>query len=496
MSLRDQLTALDEAELISVVAIEPDPEYTFRHALLQEAAYELLLKGERPQLHASVGSVLEELYPERRDELAAVLAYHFEQAEDRERTVEYLLRAGRHALARFANREAREFLDRAAEHLDAIPDVDPTIEVDVALGRVQAGFTFVPFDENLALLEDVLPVADELGDPRLLARTHLLIGQVRSSRGESYSSSPPLRHSLDEVLRLGVEIGDDRVRALPLMMIGTALFAGGDYAAAIARLEEALALLEEYEDYADAALTSANLARAYGRSGDFRAADAAGRRSSELAELSGDPNVVLDTQIFRGIVAAEQGDLERAERLTAEGVALADEVGNTYCSLVGNFYLGDLQLRAGRPDDAAASLQRSQDLAAFCDAGSMLSLSGAWLGAVRARHGDEVVDVFEGPVRRAHASGDGYAEALVLQLRAGARVASAVPDWSAAVDDLETAASLLETLGARPALARVLRDLGSVRRAAGLGSQAADAERRANALTAELGLFVEPGVIA
>jgi tetratricopeptide (TPR) repeat protein len=495
MTVRDELTTLDDAELVSVVTVEPELEYAFRHALLQEAAYDLLLKGERLQLHASVGNVLAALYPDRRDELAAVLAYHFEQADDRDRAVEYLIRAGRHALARFANREAREFLDRAAEHLEEMPAVDPARRVDVALGQVQAGFTFVPFDENLALLQRILPVAEALNDPRRLARTHLLIGQVRGGQGESYSTSRTLRHSLDEVLRLGTEIGDDHVRALPLMMIGSALFNAGDYAAAIERLEEALVLLEAYEDHADAALTSANLARAHARCGDFEPAYEAARRSSEFAEHSGDPNVVLDTKIFHGIVTAEQGDLEAAQQLTEEGVALADDVGNTYCSLVGNFYLGDLHLRAGRLDEAEASLRRSQDLAEFCDAGSMISLSGAWLGAIRARQGDEAIEVFEGPVRRAHASGDAYAEALVLQLRAGARVASSPPDREAAIADLNAAATLLETLGARPALARVLRDLAHAQRSMGRDVVADETERRAGALTEDLGLVVESGMV-
>ena len=491
MSVRELLATLSSAELVSLVATDPDLEYAFRHALLQDAAYDLLLKHERKALHSTVGTALEQLYPERRDELAAVLAYHFEQAGERDRAVEYLVRAGRHALARFANREARELLDRAARHLEEIGRADPATCVDVALGRVQAGFSFIPFDENLALLEDALFGAEEIGDPRLLARAHLLIGRVRSGQGESYVTSEALRRSLDEALRLGSELDDHRVRATPLMLIGNARFDTGDYAGAIEALEEARTLLERFEDHADAALATANLARAHARSGDFPAARAAARRAAEHADRSGDPNVVLDVRILRGIVAAEQGDLEEAERLTAKGVALADAVGNTYCSLVGNFYLGDQQLRQGRPDDAIASLERSQGLAEFCDAGSMLSLSGAWLGAARAHRGEDTVASFAGPVARAHASGDRYAEALVLQLRADARLAQDERDGEGAVEDLETAAGLLEALGARPALARVLAHLGRAMRVAGRHDEALESEHRAEELAAAVELLVE-----
>jgi tetratricopeptide (TPR) repeat protein len=275
------------------------------------------------------------------------------------------------------------------------------------------------------------------------------------------------------------------------MLIGNARFNAGELAGAIEALEEARALLERFGNTADAALATANLARAHARSGDFGPAHDAGRRAAELADESGDPNVVLDVRIFRGIVAGEQGALDEAERLTAEGVALADEVGNTYCSLVGNFYLGDQRLRQGRPEDAIAALERSQDLAEFCDAGSMLSLSGAWLSSARARRGDDTVASFAGPIARAHASGDRYAEALVLQLRAGARRAQADPDSNGAIEDLEAAAGLLEELGARPALARVLTDLAAALRLTDRQDEAREVGRRAEELAGTTGLVME-----
>ena len=71
-------------------------------------------------------------------------------------------------------------------------------------------------------------------------------------------------------------------------------------------------------------------------------------------------------------------------RLTSDGVRLADEVGNTYCSLVGNFYLGDQYLRRERRRRHGVA-ERSRELAEFCDAGSIISLSDAWLGAANAR---------------------------------------------------------------------------------------------------------------
>jgi len=493
-STRQELELLRSADLIRLVATDPDLEYLFRHALLQDAAYNLMLRGERQSLHRDVGEVLEQMCPDRREELAAVLAYHFERAEDWDRAVRYLALAGKQALKRFANREARDLLDRAAAHLDAARgDADRALEVEIGLGRAQAGFSFIPFDETLGLLENTLRDAEELGDDRLLAAVHLQIGRVRNGRGERYATSPELRTSLDEALRLGAALRDNSVRALPLSMIGSARLAGGDHAGAIEALEEALPILESLDDYANGALTAGTLGRAYARAGAFAAARRASEASLAMAEQSGDPNVIVDARIFAGVAAAEQGDLDEAMRLTREGVRLADEVGNTYCSLVGNFYLGDQHLRRGEAEDAVASLERSRELAEFCDAASIVGLSDAWLGAAHAPGGGGGdLESFESPLQHARVIGDRYAESLVLQLRARARAAQPQPNWESNVEDLREAASALEELGARPTLARVLGDLSRALAAAGRDDESADARRRADELAQTMGLHPEP----
>ena len=124
--------------------------------------------------------------------------------------------------------------------------------------------------------------------------------------------------------------------------------------------------------------------------------------------------MVVNTRIFSGIVAAEQGRLDEAIALTGEGVRLADEVGNKYCSLVGNFYLGDQHLRRGEADDVVASIERSRELAHFCDAGSIVSLSDAWMSAASARLGTDDLDAFEPPLQHARAIGDRHGASLVL----------------------------------------------------------------------------------
>src|SRR6185369_1566904 len=101
-----QLDTLEAKGLIRLATYQPELEYLFRHWLVQDAAYGSLLKQERKELHRRVGEALEELYPERVGELAAVLGMHFEQAGDTDRAIEYLVAAGRYALDRNAITEA------------------------------------------------------------------------------------------------------------------------------------------------------------------------------------------------------------------------------------------------------------------------------------------------------------------------------------------------------------------------------------------------------
>ena len=91
----------------------PDATYTFKHALVQDAAYDSLLKSRRSQLHAQIAEVLENNFPDRMASEPELLAHHFTQAGMHERAVPYWMRAGQRALARVALPEAVAHLTTA-----------------------------------------------------------------------------------------------------------------------------------------------------------------------------------------------------------------------------------------------------------------------------------------------------------------------------------------------------------------------------------------------
>src|SRR5689334_22017459 len=88
MPLTDShLIQLENVGLIRLSQIEPELEYIFRHALIQEAAYASLLKQDRRKLHLAVGEVLAQAYADRPEEFEGVLAYHYSRAEAWDKTL-------------------------------------------------------------------------------------------------------------------------------------------------------------------------------------------------------------------------------------------------------------------------------------------------------------------------------------------------------------------------------------------------------------------------
>ena len=140
--LDDALDQLVRAELIFRRGTPPDAEYTFKHALVQDAAYSTLLRGRRQQLHASIVRVLEEQFPGTGETQPELLAHHCTRAGLIEKGVTYRHRAGRHAMARSAMIEAVAQLAQGLELLADLPAGDERdhleLDVQVALGAAFA----------------------------------------------------------------------------------------------------------------------------------------------------------------------------------------------------------------------------------------------------------------------------------------------------------------------------------------------------------------------
>jgi len=120
--LEDALDELARSELIFRRGEIPQAVYTFKHALVRDAAYAGLLKVRRAQLHASIATVFEQRYPELVQSQPETLAHHFTEAGLIGKAVGYWLQAGKNAALRSANVEAIAHLERGIGLVGQLPD--------------------------------------------------------------------------------------------------------------------------------------------------------------------------------------------------------------------------------------------------------------------------------------------------------------------------------------------------------------------------------------
>jgi predicted ATPase len=120
--LLSHLSLLKDAELLYERGIYPQSTYIFKHALIQDATYQSLLKSTRKKYHQKIAQVLEKHFPESVETQPERLAYHYSGAGLNEEAVGYWHQAGKRAAQRSAYEEAINHLTMGLEALMTLPD--------------------------------------------------------------------------------------------------------------------------------------------------------------------------------------------------------------------------------------------------------------------------------------------------------------------------------------------------------------------------------------
>ncbi len=168
--LHRELQKLVDAELLFVQGRGARTRYSFKHALIQDAAYDSMVKGNRQELHRRLAYAIESAFPDICVSEPEVLARHFAEAGDFEKAWFFWNRAGERSLQRYAYREAVEQIRGALQALEGLPDSRDIkfrkIELHISLGvplQSLEGYSAKSVEENYArayeLCQDVqLPV--------------------------------------------------------------------------------------------------------------------------------------------------------------------------------------------------------------------------------------------------------------------------------------------------------------------------------------------------
>ncbi|MGE0820624.1 MAG: adenylate/guanylate cyclase domain-containing protein [Candidatus Binatia bacterium] len=139
-SLQEAITKLVDTEVLYQRGLPPRARYIFKHALIQDTAYQSLLKSKRQQYHQRIAQVLEERFRETKETQPELLAHHYTEAGLAEQAIPYWQQAGQRASQRSANVEAISHLTRGLELLKTLPDTpersQQELRLQIALGAV------------------------------------------------------------------------------------------------------------------------------------------------------------------------------------------------------------------------------------------------------------------------------------------------------------------------------------------------------------------------
>ena len=315
--LHRHLAHLQAAEFLYETRLFPELEYTFKHALTHEVAYDGLFQERRRTLHARIVEALEALAGDRVAEQVERLAHHALRSEVWDKALAYSRQAGEKAMARSAYREAAGYFEQALSALPHLPEQHDTREqaIDLRLALRSALEPSGDFRRILAALREAESLAATLDDPRRLAQISLFLSVDFFHRG-TYDQAIA---TAQRALALATANGEVVLHAQANHRLGTSYQAQGDYRRAIDCFGQTVASLEgarRHERFGQvilpAVLSRAYLATCHAELGTFAEGRALGEEGLRIAEAVAHPGSLMRASWGIGLLALRQGDLRSA----------------------------------------------------------------------------------------------------------------------------------------------------------------------------------------
>ncbi len=440
-----------------------EPVYRFHHVLIRDAAYHLLLKEARAELHERFADWLEDKAGELVGEHEEVIAYHLEQAHEYRRQLgpldgrgtalgsraaQHLASAGRRALAREDLAAAANLLQRALDRKAEVAEEE--IRWDLADALLSAGDT---------------------------AATHAVVERLKGPRGDVLASQLAVLTGTD-VLEDVVErvtaattalaaLGDDRGEAKGHHVAAQVQAQLGQVADVEASLDRALLAARKADDRRriTAVLAAAPRAALWGPSPVMRASGRCLDVVRILRMSSGNRHVEPVALRCQAVLEAMRGRSDAAREILAGGRATLEELGLTFELHELGMHAGIVELLDGKPGDAEGLLRAARDGFATLGASVSAAASAALLARALAdqRRDDEAIAETE--YAEEHAGGDLKTTITWLGVRAEAlvrrdRTEDALGLARRAVALADPTDALADKADAYLALARVCRESG------------------------------------
>jgi predicted ATPase len=419
--LQAALEKLAEADIVLVQGLPPESDYRFKHALIQDAAYENLLKSRRQVLHRRVAETLRDGFADTAAAEPEVLAHHFTQAGMTDAAIEWWGKAGDQALRRSAFQEAIAHLGRAIEMADksasaaavTAPPASARLKLQTSLGNALIAARGHGAPETSRAFARASELAAGIDDPleRLSANYGVWVGSF--SRGEV----GPLRATSAAILRDVASKPLSPEAALAHRLAGATAWYAGDFVAARRHLDQALAIFDP-------------------------------QRDRELTYRFGqDMGVAI--RVFLAYTLWPLGEIERAGRVSDDMLARAAASGHTLTQVFAHFHYALLKLTSRDPAgvaphaDTMVSRAREHGMQLYNAYGSFLVPWAAW------RLGDRTNGL--AAMRRGIAACHDMGNALFTTLfeTALAEAEAEAGEISAALETIDDVVALTERTGQR-----------------------------------------------
>ena len=241
-SLQQRLGQLVAAELVYQRGVLPQASYLFKHALIQDTAYQSILKSQRQLLHTQIAQVLETQFPETTKTQPEVVAHHFTEAGLGVQAIPYWQQAGQRAVERSANTEAVSHFTKGLTLIFAVPDPATRLQQELGLHTrlgpalmAAKGYTAPEVEQTYLRAREL---CEQLDDPALHYTVLRGLVGVYVMRAEI----PPAHDSAQQCLTLATRTANRASILWAHYMCGMTSYFQGEFVAASQHLEQGLTL--------------------------------------------------------------------------------------------------------------------------------------------------------------------------------------------------------------------------------------------------------------
>jgi class 3 adenylate cyclase/tetratricopeptide (TPR) repeat protein len=435
--LEAALALLEAADLISARGSPPQLIYTFKHALVQEAAYSTLLISRRQKLHGRIAETLQSKFAQIAEVQPELLAHHFSEAGLTAQAIDWWERAALRSAARYNNVEAVSQFNRALTLLTQLADDSSTqrreFELRIALIEplyATHGYSGTEVEQNYARL---LELGQDLGETRQLLR--ILWG--RAGGALVRCNFPRAYEYIGSFLELAHQAGDATSAAQGVRISAMIALASGELAVARERFLEVIEAFERagtattLGDYLTIprSTTLAQYSIAAQQLGRLDEAEESCVRSLHEARESGHHLTSCYAIYHCAMKAMVDQDPATVFSLAEELVEIVNRHDVFYWECFTEALLGWASARTGAMDKGLARLQRSWEIRDRMQTmiwSPFFRISEAEI-LMRNQRNDEAIALLDRAAADAAATGQHYSEAEGFRVRACARLSQGAP---------------------------------------------------------------------